>query len=200
MVFNSCTIPQTVGADPISARPMPSPSSVASVTASPPGEAIHAPTSLPAPTPPEFSLNLQKISVGSMAVMLRRAAQASAAAPCSQTAQMAASSGVQPCRSPAASSPAVSPARISPLPPRASPCIAGAVVPDRAARLGNQRAAALQNGDTAIVFRQLYRRTLAVGLHLGNGCAQQAGGLAGVGREDAARGQFTLCTSLPPAR
>ena len=35
-----------------------------------------------------------------MAVMLRRAAQASAAAPCSQTAQMAASSGVQPCRSP----------------------------------------------------------------------------------------------------
>ena len=29
MVFNSCTIPQTVGADSISARPMPSPSSVA---------------------------------------------------------------------------------------------------------------------------------------------------------------------------
>ena len=58
-----------------------------------------------------------------MAVMLRRLAQRSAAAPWSHTAQTAASSGARPCFRPAASSPAVRPAKISPLPPLANPAL-----------------------------------------------------------------------------
>ena len=52
-----------------------------------------------------------------MVASLRRRAQRSAAAPCSHTAQQAASCGVSPCARSAASIPAST----SPLPPRASP-------------------------------------------------------------------------------
>ncbi len=69
------------------------------------------------PSSPKIHPRSSNRSPGSMAVMLRRLAQRSAAAPWSHTAQTAASSGVRPCFRPTASSPAVRPLKYPQLPP-----------------------------------------------------------------------------------